>query len=259
MVFLIRRDQETDNYLFGNGPCAPKSRLSWISSDNEEQFEQNQRDPRKRRMLEQAGWTSTSIRYHINDRGFRMDRDMRDLEPGNGILYLGCSLTFGVGLNIEDTWAHLHHQKQGGDFINLAWPATGIDTQYRMLAAWAGVLRPPRAYTLGAFPERRELIRPDGIARFGPWTNGRDAEIYHMMIEDDREVRMTFLRAVDAMRAICCDHGIELYAPGDGVMGMVNQPQGGQDERLARDLMHRGPAWHQRMASIAGDQWQRLA
>lgn len=253
---LFRFDQRLDPDRFGFGPVEPASVRNWVVSDSEELFNKNWKDATKRIRLIKGGWDQTSIVYRSNDRGFRMDQDFNDLVPGHGNFYLGCSITFGVGLNVEDTWAWKINQRIGGDFINLAWPGTGIETQYRMLRSWAGVLRPRRAYTLGAFSGRREIIDDRGmVIRLGPWTSGGDLDTYRRM-SSENEIRISFIRSLDAMRAICMDLGIELYVP--RIENISSMRQRHEHDVLARDLIHWGRPWHDMIASAADDWWERL-
>ena len=254
---LLRFDPTGDPDRFGNGPLPSNREQPWTATDTEELFDQHWNNTATRERLIACGWTKTNIRYRSNDRGFRTPVDFKDLIPGAGNFYLGCSITFGIGLNVEDTWAWKLNQRIGGDFINLAWPGTGIETQYRMLKSWAARLRPRRAYTIGAFSGRRELLGDAGkIRRFGPWTTGEDLGLYRSLSEDD-EIRISFIRAIDAMRAVCTDNGIELYAPMANSMETLRRSE--KRNFLARDLLHWGPSWHGRIAGFSDDWWERLA
>lgn len=208
-------------------------------------------------MLVENGWTADSIRYRANDHGCRMDLQMSEIRPGECDFYLGCSMTFGTGLNIEDTWAHKLSQRRGIPMVNLAHPGTGIETQHRMLMSWAGKLRPRRAYTLGASPLRREVMVPGRPSlRMGPWTLGNDLDLYrHLSTEP--EARLGFLRAADAMKHICQKYGIELMvAPQDDPM-LLPAPELAM--HTARDLMHWGRDWHDWIAERPDGWWRREA
>jgi len=202
------------------------------------------------------GWNKDSIRYRSNDHGFRMDTDMGNIAPG-GNIYLGCSITIGVGINLEDTWAWKLNQRIGGDFINLAAPGTEFDTQYRMLRTWASVLKPARAYTIGAFMGRREVIDERNSAiKLGHWVKGNDLKLYKGL-SSDGEIMIAAIRAFDAMRAVCIEHGIRLYVPTSEFFERTRHSF--SPDFTARDLMHRNGSWHDRIADAGDDFWDRLA
>lgn len=248
---------ETDEIRFGFGPFPANTCHQWELHDSEEKFNLHLKDEKSKNTLELAGWTRDNIRYRINDAGFRMDQNFRDLLPGNCNFYLGCSITFGIGLNLEDTWAWQLNRDLGGSFVNLSWPGGGIEAQYRLLRSWARRFRPRRAYTIGAFPNRREILLGQGKAsRLGPWMDGKDLGLYRSLINED-ESRISFIRSMDAMRAVCAENDIEFYVPcNQGVIEMQQQEDG---DLPARDLMHRGKSWHLRIAKKPMNWWQRLA
>lgn len=255
---FIRFNQEDDHIRFGSGPCKSNHIETWSdsSSDTEARFDENWADPQRREQLIQAGWTKDNVVYRTNDRGFRMDVDLKDIKPRCGNMYLGCSIPFGVGLNLEDTWPWKLNQRIGGDYINLAWPGGGIESQYRLLKAWAHILRPLRIYTIGAYTTRREIIRRRRISRLGPWSKGEDLTLYQFLIEHPDEERITFLRNLDAIKAVCIENQIELYVQSDALMREISVIL--PNEHLARDLMHQGKDWHSRIADLPFEVWQRL-
>jgi hypothetical protein len=252
---LPRFDQQKYLNLFGKGPLPANGSLPWAFTDSEDVFNKHWRDPETKKVLVECGWHRDSIRYRSNDHGFRMDKDMGNVSPG-GNVYLGCSITLGVGINIEDTWAWKLNQRIGGDFINLASPGTGFDTQYRMLRTWAGVLKPARVYTIGGFMGRREVIDERNSAiKLGHWVTGHNLKLYKGLASDG-EIMIAAMRALDGMKAICLEHAIELRVPTADFFERTRHSF--SPDFTARDLMHRNGDWHDRIAYSGDDFWNRL-
>lgn len=241
---------------FEHGSFPANADQCWEIHDSEERFDQNFKNENSRNILTAAGWSKNSIRYQTNSHGFRMVQDMNRIIPNQGNMYLGCSITFGIGLNIEDTWAWKLNQKIGGDFINLSWPGGGIEAQYRMLKIWAERTLPKRAYTIGSFVNRRELLSNDGkIIRIGPWMSDLELKLNKHLISDD-EIKISFIRTIDAMTHVCAINGIELYAP--DTVNLKDLQLSEKDDLPARDLTHRGKNWHSRLADKPHNWWKRL-
>lgn len=100
------------------------------------------------------------ITYQLNDNGFRSDSF--DLQSEKRILFLGCSITFGIGLPVEHSWAHILlnfiRQETGYNipYWNLSFPGCGLDTLVRLYYHHGVKLNPQLVF--GYFPSyRREL------------------------------------------------------------------------------------------------------
>lgn len=78
--------------------------------------------------------TPDEFTYKINNLGFRYDETPKK----NTICFIGCSMTFGVGLKESDTFAHIVTANLGEDWqcMNLGVPASGPDIQMLNLT-WA--------------------------------------------------------------------------------------------------------------------------
>lgn len=244
--------------MFGFGPMIWSQGKSskWRTYDTEELFDEHWNDPKKRAKLESLGWTKSSIEYRYNDFGFRMDVDMSKVRPGECDFYLGCSHTFGIGLNLEDVWCWKLALYRGLTCVNLGWPGGSAETQYRMLRAWVGKLRPRRAYTLGYYLGRREIMANNKNAyQIGHWVDYEPVKTLYTAMTSREENIISTYRVFDAMRAICFDYGVELYSPTLQAAKMCLNIH----DKCARDLLHNSPEWHSRIADLAESDWERLA
>ena len=250
-------DDEQFRKRFGKGRERPRTTKAWNATDSEETYRRNLLDPKRKRWLEELGWHDASIRYRYNNHGFRCDVDFQRAGIPQGNMFIGCSITEGVALNIEDTWCHIMGSRLGGPIYNLGQGATGIDCQYRVLRAWGPYLRPRRIFTLGAFGYRREIMRDDGIIEpIGPWSTASALDMLVRFYGNDASRDMHMNLCLDAMKRVCHDNGIELWAAGDGIRGWCS---GHEETDRGRDLIHMGCKFHASVGRSEMDQWHRLA
>lgn len=102
--------------------------VHWMSTDNLDAFKKNKKDKVRLKCLEHFGWITekgvpVSINYNLNSDGFRID-DSYDKE---GIVFYGCSHTFGVGLPKEKTFSHIVSKYFDCANFNFGVPGTGLD------------------------------------------------------------------------------------------------------------------------------------
>lgn len=129
--------------------------LKWYPSDSKERYQpiNNSYGP-------------DDIDYKINEHGFRSDSF--DIESEKRIVFLGCSMTAGIGLPLEHTWCYilLNYIKRdtGYDipYWNLGQPGGGLDILVRHYYNFGIKLKPQIVF--GFFPDyRRELYDYNNI------------------------------------------------------------------------------------------------
>jgi hypothetical protein len=255
--FITIKNKFTYGPRFGFGPLIHYKLgkpIYWFQNDNEETFNSNWQNTKTRAKLEALNWSKDSIEYRRNDAGFRMDINMSDIIPGECDFYLGCSHTFGTGINLEDTWCWKMSLKKGLPCVNLGWSGGGIEVQYRLLKSWAEILRPKKAYTLGFFMGRREiLVGNKQTYALGHWNTNGFLKLYETVSNEDENI-ISAIRSFDAMRSVCMDYDIELYTPTNRGGVYINNY-----DANARDLMHNSPSWHSAIANMPDNLWERLA
>lgn len=252
----IEKDTSTLNSLYGKSEYPANHHTKWCPSDTEELFERNMRDSDSADKLLDLGWTRDSIIYRFNNHGFRTPHDWEIGEQAPGNMFLGCSVTMGIGLNIEDTWSYMIASQLGGKFYNLAQAGTGLETQYRMIKAWAPLLKPKRIFTIGAFEPRREFLDDNGNKfMFTPMTtDGADIAPF---IFSEKETMISSIRVMDAIKQVAAECGAELWYPGIENLNLTwkRAPNHG---KCARDLIHAGKGYHESIARTL-ENWKRLA
>jgi hypothetical protein len=138
------------------------------------------------------------IEYRFNDEGFRCDINMNDFEGKNVNLFLGCSNTLGIGVNLEDTWCwHVNH-RHGGVMCNMGQGGGSAETSYRLLNSWIGIVKPQKVFMLSPPATRREFWMSENQPEiFGPRSTLPDKMIA------EREIQVNRIRVVDAIENVC--------------------------------------------------------
>jgi hypothetical protein len=100
----------------------------WFPSDTKEEFDKQMSNPGTKGLLEKFGWADAEgnakpIAYKMNDYGFRC----KQFSDAPGIISLGCSMTFGIGLSEEHTWPGIISKSTGLENWNLGCPGKGLD------------------------------------------------------------------------------------------------------------------------------------
>ena len=105
-------------------------RVGWYPSDDEEGFIKNTQDETSKKLMYKLGWTDAQgktkdLWYNLNEFGFRCVNFSTADRPG--IVTLGCSFTFGVGISNKDTFAQKVASHYGLENYNLGTPGRGLD------------------------------------------------------------------------------------------------------------------------------------
>lgn len=235
---------------FGKSRYSANTTELWSDGDSEYKYRNNMKSESSRKLLQDNGWTDKNVKYQYNNYGFRSPDDFDIVNPAPGIMYLGCSVTFGVGMNVEDTWAYKVHQKiaPGSTYYNLAHAGTGIETQYRLLKAWAPKLNIKTVYSIGAFPFRREFIHntPRAISynTIASWSDKMpDKQFFQYFLSNDEENDISMIRVYDAIQHLTREYSFEFNII-DHVTNRKEWYDPTIEKKLARDLHHWGPKMH---------------
>ena len=109
-------------------------RSKWIPSDTPVRYEQ------LKDKVQKFGYTEDNVTYDINNHGFRHPDVF--VESTNSIVFLGCSITFGIGVNYEETFAYKVAEHFSMDCINLGQPGSTINACYRHAKVWLPIIKP---------------------------------------------------------------------------------------------------------------------
>lgn len=122
--------------------------------------------------------------YKNNSYGFRFDKDFKNFDHltlndwKNMYVCLGCSWTYGIGMQSEFTWPARLSTRLGEKCLNLGVPGTGIQTSYRILEAWVKHFgcAPKGVFILGWLHPRLEF------SNFRKKNNTEQVESYYSVI-----------------------------------------------------------------------------
>lgn len=130
--------------------------LPFIGGDSEQQLINN-----SKKMPEDWYYNNVEITYNYNNYGHRC-KNVEEIDQHNYILFIGCSHTMGVGLELEKTFPYLLSEKLGMDYYNLAVPATGIDVLEYNLLTWLFKMKNPKLIVV-QWPDHSRFIEYDSI------------------------------------------------------------------------------------------------
>jgi len=126
--------------------------LSWLGFDQELYYKNNLKINYDQ--LQENGWIDYEpFTYSFNSLGFR-GPEFTD-EPC--LVTLGCSLTFGIGLPYDSTWAVLLAKKLDLKLVNLGVGGTSNDVAFRLAYSWLPRLNPKIVVLNATFSDRFEI------------------------------------------------------------------------------------------------------
>lgn len=211
--------------------------VTWHGSDTEFFYNKNIQDSSKAQYLKHMNWTDpTSIQYTFNSQGFRSN----EFENKKNFLALGCSYTQGIGLPLEQTWAHMLGQTLNLEAYNLGIGGLAIDSCYRFLEYWLPKLTPEFVVLLCPPEARIELILDNDIEVFLPEAmspNYNDREYYlsnWFMYDENRKINRR--KNIAACKYLTDRVKTPLY------VAAVDEWPVTASIGFARDFLHPGPA-----------------
>lgn len=222
-------------------PCT----LDWYPSDTEDQFNSQKEEHREY-------WNNQPpIKYDLNSYGHRCEEIV---ENPNSIMFLGCSMTFGVGMHKEKTWPTLVSKSLEKSEYNLSVPAGSLDCAYRLYKEWQPIAKSP--ITILAVPPhyRCEKIVDNEFGtsyeNVGQWSiekdlreNNTDRAVRHLTEElNDTSMYVSFNKNTDAIKKVAEETDSNLIIIDYIKLGKIVR------EAMGRDGIHPGESWHSNVA-----------
>jgi hypothetical protein len=208
------------------------------------------------------------FKYIFNSDGFRCDEF--NLSSEIPILFIGCSVTEGVGLPVHDTWSYRLLTKirektnKNIPYWNLAKSGSGYDTMSRHLYWFCKTHDVKHVFACFSPSLRRELCYKDEKIRvWGPWWKDKryDDSIFEILTDKCFGDHQTFrsLMLIDILQKYKnftidstswdnTDNAQELFDEHFSQMNYFQHtlPQ----EKRARDGIHFGPTYHESLSDI---------
>ena len=210
----------------------------WCPIDSKEMWQTHIKNPEKKAALDALNWTEDSITYKFNSHGFRSDEFV-----GDGIVFLGCSLTVGIGMDLERTWAHRIATSFNLKNWNLGQGGGANDTCFRLGDYWIPKLKPKMVCMLSPSKYRIEIVRPDGADTFLPnSTRSLKMDLYKQWLSTDTNGKLNAKKNIDGLTLLCN----QLQIPFHCISVDESMAHGGSTHEgdYARDLIHPGYLWN---------------
>lgn len=218
--------------------------VTWCPSDSEDRWDANMANPDLRARLNEFGWTRDNVSYTFNKDGFRAEEFTDGV--GDSVLFLGCSLTMGIGMSLEKTWAYKVASSLGLRRYNLGVGGSGSDMCFRLAYHWIPRLRPKYVVMLTPNAARLEILdETENLLYLASHTANSAFFINWLMHPANAD--MNRLKSVMGVQTICNSIGVPLIeVPVEDVIVPRN---GERYQSWARDLMHPGNTWNERVTS----------
>lgn len=226
--------------------------VDFFSTDTEELYKQNLiKHPKQ---MEAFNWTSNTFKYKFNSQGFRSDEFTTD-----SIMFLGCSITQGIGMPIEDIFPTIISKKLNVKHCNLGLERTSANTAFRLAYHYLPIIKPKILVSTLLYPHRLELLLMDRAIHFipNPKYQDRDAfsikhyvEYYGKWISQAENYELNYKKNILAINQLCDDLNIKFVnfidlLPHQKAISMMQD-----NNSKARDLVHPGFSTHQIMAEV---------
>lgn len=238
-------------YGYHFGPSYFDEEKKWFPMDTEALFDENMLNDRKRKIIQQEGWTKDNISYKLNKQSFRHDGSVPDffnVSPG-GIAYVGDSNYFGVGVNLEDVCTYKAHPKDL-PYINLGCPGAGLESYYRVVRKWLPIVKPKLLMVFHTWANSRtEMMTAKGRAYSNLYSDPNDKFMrFHPL-----DVMTRWHLNIEAISWTCQSVGAKLWVMEDPKNKQLypkyfNDYTGMVKSNTARDCTHAGRQWHDTMA-----------
>jgi hypothetical protein len=233
-----------------NSWCA-NTTSDWFPTDTQELYEQHLNDPVKKQQLEKFGWINADITYVNNSHGFRTP-EFNSLE---NFITVGCSFTYGIGLPQRCVWPELVSQHVDIPVYNLGIGGGSVDTCYRLLKHYIPLIKPkfvimlqPQSTRLEIFLDHdRSYIHSPG---FPNNLNFQQDQWIKHWYTNTKNIDIHLQKNIDAITYVCNKYSVDFYLyPDYYIYNPSSVFLKNRKLSLARDLMHPGVLFHQRLAA----------
>jgi len=225
--------------------------LEWFPTDEKSLYEENflkYPEIMKR-------WENVDITYEINEYGFRSPSFY---DSDNNIVFLGCSITTGIGLPLEKTFAYSISKKLGMNLCNLSVPGRSNDTCYRLGSFWIPILKPKLVICFVVSKSRKEIKISNGNGDISFYHNFLPAksdetkilnsdfgDFYAQWCLNEENLNYNMQKNMDALETVCSRNGSKFYCFDEVfITEKYLNPAGrlhlGGLKYRARDLLHPG-------------------
>jgi len=87
--------------------------FNFLHTDTKELFEKN-----REKLGPEWRYYNEPVTYTLNDLGYRMEKEMHEVDYDNYIAFFGCSYAYGIGMPLEDSFAYITAKRAKCDYVN---------------------------------------------------------------------------------------------------------------------------------------------
>lgn len=219
--------------------------LNFSKSDNKIEYDKN---------LKKLGsdwyYSRTPITYSMNEYGHRC-KSIKEIDLDNYILFLGCSHTEGIGVELEKSFTYIVAKEKKCDYYNLGIGASGIDVLEHNLVTWFFKIEKKPKYVILQYPGYvRFLAKPPGYNSFiknGLWSDDKNCKKF---IASSVESGYFLARARIAANLISNIVKVPLIKLNFGGIREYDFGYTIRQYDFARDMKHGGVESNQKMAEL---------
>lgn len=214
------------------------SSCEWDYFDTSDKFEKNKKENYS--LLEKNKWLEKQITYSYNSHGFRSEEFESDV---NSVLFMGCSLTFGTGLPLEETYNYIIAKKLKMNFFNVALGGSSNDTAFRFGYHYIPTLKPKLVILASPEITRLELCDNNTVLYYRSQMKIYQMDtFYKKWILDDTNSLLNQQKNILALENLCLKNNTRFIHFNAPEMFLVESLI---KDDYARDLVHPGTLTHQ--------------
>lgn len=216
----------------------------WIPGDDSDKYVYHMK--KKRSEMEYNGWDGdrANFTYKFNSYGFRSEEFTE--EPS--VMFLGCSMTMGVGIELELTWTYMVAKSLGLRNHNLGIGGGNNDGAFRMFDYYHRLFKPkivihysPPNQRLEYFDHRNKIIN------MMPRSEWYDSHMYRTWLSNDLNSELNFQKNSLAIQHLCNMSDIKYFVFPHEQMFPTEHGFEYDPKEFGRDLLHPGAGWHRNM------------
>jgi hypothetical protein len=230
LVYYNRGNMIELNKDFSAYPELAGQEVYWLTADTHELYCAHLERSESKNAIKQTQLLYEKFTYKMNSQGFRCEEFTG--EPGDSIVFLGCSHTVGIGLPYTHTFANIVATELGLQNYNLGQGGSSNDTAYRFSSYWLHRLMPKVVVLLSPEANRSELITTAQVYQLGAHASvKRLREYMQAYFNSPLNAVLNKEKNQLAIRQLCNNLSIPFVLLDEHDLGNMD---------YARDLMHSG-------------------
>tara|TARA_A100001515_G_C4556970_1_gene205324 strand:+ start:371 stop:1096 length:726 start_codon:yes stop_codon:yes gene_type:complete len=188
------------------------------------------------------------VEYNINEHGFRSD----SFEGENGIVFLGCSLTYGYALQEWETWPWIVGKHFQTKVWNLSMTGHGDDASFIVAQKWIPKLKPKLVCMLTPPPGRYVFFHApfEDTTLWQVVQEKKKKKIKYPFLFSKEQMYIQSLKNILAIKSICDSFEIPFISKSADIIGKDGLMKKFRKKiDMAKDGLHPGVKWQGKMAN----------